>query len=198
MANGADWPSKKRDNMILDEHLLREISLLTAAMTGLFTACTLFAPTALSRVLAAFPRQRTAGIVLTAIALLWSAVLLNRMTLGELGKYKDLLYVLTPAAFFLVVIFLDELLAARAFGGLLMLYPTLMVDIARWHPSSWRLVVVTLAYILVIAGMWITLSPYKFRTWTAAMMATRASQVVTGSAFGISTILLLITAFVCG
>lgn len=183
---------------MVDAQYMREISVATSLLTGLCAAGVLAFPARFSAMLAAFPRNRVLGIALTAVALLWSAMLLNNMTLGELGKYKHLLYILTPAAFFLVVFFLDELLAARAFGGLLMLYPTLMVDIARWHPSSWRLVVVSLAYIFVIAGMWITLSPFKFRTWTTALMATSFSRFATGFLLITVTALLLITAYRSG
>lgn len=184
--------------MILDEQYLREISLLTALLTGLLSAGLLLTPAKLSSLLFAFPRNRVAGIALTALSLLWSAYLINQMTLGELSKYKDLLFVLTPATFFLIIYFIDELLAARAFGGLLMLYPTLMVDIARWHPSPWRLVVVSVAYLMVVAGMWIVLSPYKFRLWTHAMLCSRTRQKLAGSFYALLTGLLLATAYMAG
>lgn len=125
----------------------------------------------LERALSAFPRNRILGMLLTALALVWSAFMIDQMTLGELSKYKSLLYVLTPLSFYLIIQYLDELLAARALGGLLMLAPVAIVDAARWHPSTWRYPVILLAYAMVVAGIWLMLCPFKFRIWTGAIVS---------------------------
>ena len=52
-----------------------------------------------------------------------------------------------------------------------------MVDSARWHPSEWSLVITVWAYVLVVAGIWITISPWRLRdliNWkTANVQRTR-------------------------
>ncbi|HMO50618.1 MAG TPA: hypothetical protein PKE26_01120 [Kiritimatiellia bacterium] len=181
--------------MVGTEHL-SGISAIAAALSGLGAFFVLRHAEATARALAAFPRNRRAGWVLAAIALIGSAMLVDQMTLGGLSKYKSLLVVITPVTFYLVTKFLDELLAARALGGLLMLIPTFMVDAARWHPSPWRLVVVSVAYIMVIAGIWIVLSPYKFRAWTSWLMATGGRRTVSGITLVALAAALAITAVV--
>jgi hypothetical protein len=38
-----------------------------------------------------------------------------------------------------------------------------MVDTARWHVSDWRWIIAALAYVWVLAGMWLTISPWRLR-----------------------------------
>jgi hypothetical protein len=167
--------------------------------TGLFFAGIAFmllaSPELFSRGLKAFPRNRFFGVLLAAIGLLWSAIYIDRMTLGELGKYKWLLYFLTPLSLFLIIQYLDELLAARSLGGILMLYPTLMVDSAKWHPSSLRYIVLVLAYIMVVLGIWLVLSPFKFRIWSEWIMANRVRCFVSGAVAAALGIALFYTGF---
>ena len=182
--------------MIAGEQHLSFISFVLAAAHGCLAFLCLARSGSLSRACEKFTRNKTAGIILTAIALLWSALLINQMTLGELSRYKSFLYLLTPLSFFLIITYLVELLASRALGGLLMLIPTLMTDSARWHPSPARLVVVTLAYGMIVLGIWLVLSPYKFRIWTSWLLATPARRVSAGAVFGVIALLLVITGVV--
>ena len=183
--------------MIISEEHLSGISFLLGGVFALLSFLILTRASQVRRAFDAFPRHRTIGLLLTAVALLWSAYLVDQMTLGDLSRFKWLLYIITPLSFYLIMQFLDELLAARAFGGRLMLVPTLMVDAARWHPSSWRLVVIVLAYAMVIAGIWLVLCPFKFRIWaTWCMKDDRRHFAAAGSA--ILALLLLITGLTTG
>jgi hypothetical protein len=119
-----------------------------------------------------FPRHRLTGSILAVLALLWSAKLLNEMPMESLDKYKPLLWILTPVSIFLVLQFMEELLAPRALGGLLALVPVPLLDAARFHPSPWSLVIVVLAYAMAIKGMALLLSPYLFRKWAAFALST--------------------------
>ena len=110
-----------------------------------------------------FPRSKWPAMVLTAVALIWSGVYLNTISLGPVERYKPLLWVLVPVAFGLIVTFVDELLAPRALGGLLLLIPTPILVAARHHPSQFRYVMIVLAYAMVIKGIILVLSPYMFR-----------------------------------
>jgi hypothetical protein len=38
-----------------------------------------------------------------------------------------------------------------------------MVDSERWAESEWRLVIAVWAYVLVVAGIWYTVSPWRLR-----------------------------------
>lgn len=122
--------------------------------------------------LARFPRHIWVGRVLAAVALAWSAVQVREMPLGWFDEYKGWLWVGGPLIYLLVIMFMDELLAARALGGLWLLLAAPLLDAARFHPSTWRLLPVVLAYIWVIMGMALVLAPYRFRKWANVLCAT--------------------------
>ena len=142
--------------------LARAALLLGGALGALGLLCVL-APRNARVWVEAFPRSRPAGWVLAAVALVWSARLLLAAPLGRFEGFKPLAFLATPVAFFLVVHYVDELLAARALGGILLLVPAPILDVARWHGSAWRFVVVLLAYLMAIKGIVLVLSPYQFR-----------------------------------
>jgi len=166
--------------MIFGEEHFGMINLATGALFTVFAVFALAFPSHLANGLKAFPRHRVLGLLLTAIALVWSALFVDQMSLGELSKYKWLLYVITPVSFYMIVQYLDDLLASRALGGLLMLYPTMMVDSARWIPSPSRYVLIVTGYVMVIIGIWLVLSPFKFRIWAEALNARPALRLFSG------------------
>lgn len=164
------------------------VAVATGGALVLGGAACAAAPGGMWRMVRAFPRHALAGRLLTAAALVWVAWLLFEMPLGRFERYKPLLWILTPASFVLIAVFIDELLAPRALGGLLLLVATPMLDAARWNPSLSRLVITVFAFVLVIVGMVLVISPYRFRTelaWMERPGATRLAGIaaaVAGSA----------------
>lgn len=143
--------------------------------------------------LTGFPRHVWAGRILTAIAIGWVALLVWNAQIAWLERYRLLLCALSPVAFVLIIIFADELLAARALGGLFLLAPALILDAAFGYPSHSRLVMTGFAYALVILGMILVWSPYRFRQMTApwADNPTLCREVgAAGSVIGLIMILL--------
>ena len=127
-----------------------------------------------------FPRSRVPAWLLTGIDLVWSARLILEVPLGRFEGLKPLVYVAAPVVFFLIVFFVNELLSARALGGLLVLLPSPMLTAARWHPSELRLVVVVLAYAMAIEGMVLLLSPFVLRKQAAFLLRSDRSCRLTG------------------
>jgi len=71
----------------------------------------------------------------------------------------------------LTCIYVSDFLAVRGLAIVLMLLAKLMIDSARWSDSEWRLVMITWAYGLVVAGIWFTVSPWRLRDflhWSTA------------------------------
>jgi hypothetical protein len=66
----------------------------------------------------------------------------------------------------LVIMCMDELLAVRSLGALLVLVPAPILDAARECESLWRLVMVVLGYLIAIKGIYFIFSPHLFRDWT--------------------------------
>jgi uncharacterized protein YjeT (DUF2065 family) len=143
--------------------ILAKLSLIIGIIFMLLSFPLIAIPEKARKFLSGIPRNKFIGYILTAISLTWAAYLLDQTPLGKFDVIKDYLMILTPVAIGLVIYFMDELLAARALGGLLILIPTPMLVAARTSDSPFRLLVVVLAYILVIAGIIIILNPYKLR-----------------------------------
>ncbi len=127
---------------------------------GLFV---LLAPTVAARALKRFPRDRWSGRVLSVVALAWSGWLIYAMPLEFLVPYRRWVPWVTLMAMPLTWAAMPDLLACRALGGLLCLLPAPVLQVARFHPSPWRLVVVVLMYAAAIKGMVLLMSPHYLR-----------------------------------
>ncbi len=103
------------------------------------------------------------------------------MPLGRFDVFKPYLGVLTPVAIALVGWAMDDLLAARALGAVLLLAPAPILDAARWHPSPWRLVVTVLAYAMAVKGAVLVMSPHLFRAWSARCLPRDAACRICGA-----------------
>lgn len=160
---------------------LSKLSILVGLVYCLLHLPLVLAPGLMKRGLAAFPRNRWAGVVLAAWALAWSAVEVNDMPLGMIDAFKSWLWVLGPVVFVLVLVFMDEMLAVRALGGLLMLAACPVLEIQRLNDSSWTVVPAVLAYVWVVAGMVLILSPYRFRHSVERCCATETRTRLMGA-----------------
>ncbi len=135
------------------------LGLLALTVGGL----SLLIPARIRAGLAAFPRSIWPGRILAVIDLIWASYNLTLMHLGMFDAWKVHLYWLVPVAIFLCVKYLDELLSPRALGGLFLLAAGPVLNIARWHPSEWRLIVTVIAYVWILIGLTFLLSPWWFR-----------------------------------
>lgn len=172
---------------------LKIVSLLLGAVFSLSGLAALVKPQAAVDVLKAFPRNKSAGWILTAICIAWSGWLIYMMPLGGFEKYKNLIYVLMPVLFFLIITYMGELLAARALGGILMLLPYPMLEATIGSQSAYKYVIIILAYIMVVKGMLLTLSPYMFRRYAQLASGNNSAlRILSGLwlVFGVLLILL--------
>lgn len=131
----------------------------------------------------AFPRCKPAGIALCAICVAWIVLLMEKESLGFLGGVFGaiglgglvphlpwLLPVLGLLMFGAIVWALDELLAVRSLGGLVLLGMAPLLDGLRFATApaprvwAWHQVAVTVIYALILlASLWV-LRPWTFRT----------------------------------
>jgi len=142
---------------------LSQMSILVGVLYVALHLPLVVMPSQTRKLLAAFPRNIWAGAILAAAALAWSAWEVNDMPLGMIDNYKMWLWVLGPVVFALVLAFMNELLAVRALGGLLMLAASPVLETQRLNASYWTWALAGLAYLWVVAGMVLMLSPYRFR-----------------------------------
>ena len=130
---------------------------------GAWGLSVLVLPEKMSRVLNAVPRQLIVGYVLTAIAWSWAGYALWTMDLDLINPYKRYLPIAVAACIPLTCWWMENLLAFRALGAILMLFPYELLHVARVHQSPWRLVLVTFAYICIVKGMVLVLYPWHMR-----------------------------------
>lgn len=167
------------------------ISVAAGAVAGLLSGICVVAPGRSKAIYGAFHRNSVAAWILTAIDLLWVAYLLFTMSWGTLERFKPLLYMLTPASFLLLALYVDELLAPRALGGLLLLIPAPILHNARFHTSPFRYLLIVLSYVAVVAGLILVLSPYRYRRTVDFCLRSRASSLgwgLAGLALGLALV----------
>ena len=188
-ANGAAWLSSSANAM-------SDLTIAAYAMGAVLAVIHLPAigwPAAFRRALEAFPRNVGAARALTAVDLFWVSWVIYHANLGRFDSLRPGLFLAAPAAYLLLVFYLDELLAPRALGGLLLLVANPVLEAARWNESPWRLLLTVLCYVWVVFGMMFVLSPYRFRqvaaVWIASENRCRLMGAI-GLAFGALLIVL--------
>ena len=112
-----------------------------------------------------FPRNTPIGYPMMILATVWFLSYVRQENVADFTAMKPFLYSLFIVVGLGACFFLKDFLPVRAAAALMLLSAKLVVDTARWVPSDWRLVLVTWAYIWVIAGMWLTISPWRLRDW---------------------------------
>jgi hypothetical protein len=124
--------------------------------------------------LRAFPRSKPAGIALLTVIAVWAFWLVATMDLGEFTRYRQGLEILVPVAWFLSWKFVDEFLAVRALGMLALLIAEPLLEAAFLRPEQSRLLLVVLAYVWVVFGMFWIGMPYLLRDQIAWLLKSDA------------------------
>lgn len=124
--------------------------------------------------LRAFPRSKPAGIALLTAAAAWAFWLVATMDLGEFTHYRPMLKILVPVAWFLSWKFVDEFLSVRALGMLALLIAEPVLEAAFLRPEQSRLLLVVLAYVWILFGMFWIGMPYLLRDQIAWLLKSDA------------------------
>lgn len=177
---------------------LSTLSVLLGLGFGLPQIFGLWKPAAVREVVRKFPRSEICGYVLMAIGTLWFLRNLQGESISDFAAYKPMMLAGFLAVGVGTCIFVRDFLAVRGLSIVLLLLAKLMVDTARWADSEWRLVIVVLAYLWVVAGIWFTVSPWRLRdliNWaTASDQRVRVTSAIR-LAFGILLVILGMTVF---
>jgi uncharacterized protein YjeT (DUF2065 family) len=155
-------------------------------------------PTKFGEAARKFPRYTPVGYPLMLLATAWFVYNVYREPIADFAVMKPYLCGFFAAVGVGACIFVKDFLPVRGLAVLLLLAAKLMVDTARWADTSWRLVITTLAYVWIIAGMWLTISPWRMRdlaNWITA--SENRIRLFTGArvAFGVFVLLLGLTVF---
>ena len=114
-----------------------------------------------------FPRNRAIGVLIMTINALWAFWIVSSMDLGEFSALRQKIIIAIPIAYLLVVFFVEEFLAVRALGTLMLLAACVVLD-AAWfkvpETMAWtKLLLPILAYAWIILGMFWVGMPYLMR-----------------------------------
>ena len=120
-----------------------------------------------------FPRNLPVGIVLMLLATAWFVWNVNVEPIADFSVFKPYMIAGFVAVGILACIFVQDFLAVRGLAVVMLLLAKLMVDTGRPHlgTTPWVLVIQVWAYLLVVAGMWFTVTPWKLRdilNWATA------------------------------
>lgn len=114
-----------------------------------------------------FPRSQQWGYALMTLATAWFLYNVKLESIADFAAYKRHMMVAFGLIGLGACLFLKDFLAVRGLAVVLLLLAKLMVDTGRPHlgESPWILVNQSVAYLLVILGVWLTVSPWRLRDW---------------------------------
>lgn len=147
-----------------------------------------------------FPRNYGIGVALMLVATAWFVSNVNREPIADFSAYKPAMLVAFTAIGVGSCIFVRDFLAVRGLAVLLLLLAKLMVDTGRAHigQSPFVLIIQAWGYVLVLAGIWFTVTPWRLRDFINWATASEARVRVTSSirlAFALFILLLGLTVF---
>jgi hypothetical protein len=150
-------------------------------------------------ILLAYPRHPYLGKILSAVCIAWLCNLAykTQMPFPILEQNKIWIFIAGPALLYFTVMYLNELLSARALGALVLLACSPILDAARPHLSQASLIVPTVTYIWVIAGVFLVVQPWRFRkcidrwfTGSKQVLAFGVGFTLVGAVLGLMSLLI--------
>lgn len=147
-----------------------------------------------------FPRSLPWGYALMLLGTAWFLFNFSQESIADFATYKNVLYVGFAAVGIGSCIFIHDFLAVRGLAVVLLLLAKLMVDSGRPHlgDTAWTLLIQGWAYVLVLLGMWLTISPWRFRDfieWDTANESRFKKHCGVRLAFGLLVAVLGFTVF---
>ena len=147
-----------------------------------------------------FPRNLPIGILLMWLGTAWFVWNVYVEPISDFTTFKPYMMAGFMAVGILSCFFVQDFLAVRGLAVVMLLLAKLMLDTGRpcLGESPFVLVIQIWAYLLVITGIWFTVTPWKLRdilNWATA----NESRIIVGSsirlAFAVFVLLLGLTAF---
>jgi hypothetical protein len=147
-----------------------------------------------------FPRNLPLGVALMLLGTAWFIWNVHLESVSDFASIKPAMMAGFAAVGVLCCVFVRDFLAVRGLAVLLLLLAKLMVDTGRPHlgQTHWVLVIQGWAYLLVITGIWFTVTPWRARDLVNWGTATETRIRVTSTlrlAFAVFIVILGLTAF---
>ena len=177
---------------------LSTLSVIMGLIVALPSVFGLVQPKAFAEAVRRFPRHTAVGYVLMLLGTAWFLYFVSQESVADFASMKKIFYLLFGGVGIGACFFVKDYLPVRGLAVLLLLAAKLMVDTARWEATEWRLVIATWAYLMAIAGMWFTISPWRLRDMLNWSVATESRTRLTSGlrvAFGLFVVVLGLTVF---
>ena len=144
---------------------LSTLAVLLGLAMGLPQIYGILKPAAFAAAVRRFPRSLPWGYSLMLLGTAWFVWNLSQESISDFAAWKTPLLGAFAAIGIGTCVFVQDFLAVRGLAIVMLLLAKLMVDTGR--PSlpvtSWVLVFQAFAYVLVVAGIWFTVSPWRLR-----------------------------------
>ncbi len=177
---------------------LSTLSIVLGLAIAIPTAIGVIKPAAYGSAIRKFPRNTTLGYVLMILGTLWFAWNVKTESIADFEPMKPYLLALFVAVGVGTMLYVKDFLAVRGAAVLMLLLAKLIVDTARWVESDWHLVLVTMAYVMVVAGIYLTVVPWRLRdliNWSVATEGRTRALSTIRCAFGILLVILGLSVF---
>lgn len=176
------------------------LSVLLGVGMGLPQVLGLTRPAQLAAAAQKFPRNLPLGVVLMLLGTAWFVWNVNQEPIADFSAFKPYMMAGFVAVGVLSCVFVQDFLAVRGLAVVLLLLGKLMVDTGRPHlgQSPFVLVIQGWAYVLVLAGIWFTITPWKLRDfigWATATEARTRQLSMVRLAFAMFVLVLGLTVF---
>lgn len=177
---------------------LSTLSILLGLAVAVPNLIGILKPAKYADALRSFPRNTALGYVLMLSATVWFVWNVRSENIADFEPLKPFLIMLFVGVGVGTCIFVKDFLAVRGSAILMLLLAKLMVDTARWAESDWRLVITIWAYLMVIAGIWLTICPWRMRdliNWGVATEKRTRLLSTIRFVFGVIVLLLGVAVF---
>jgi hypothetical protein len=144
---------------------LSTLAIVLGLGIGLPQAYGLANPAGFAAAVRKFPRSMPWGVALMLLGTAWFLWNLNQESIADFAALKSPLMLAFAAIGLGACFFVQDFLAVRGLAVVMLLLARLMVDTGRpaLGRTSWVLIIQAWAYVLVLAGMWFTVSPWRLR-----------------------------------
>jgi hypothetical protein len=147
------------------------VSVAVGALVIAVRAPGVIAPARFREFSVKFPRSLLWGRVLMGIAAAIAWYVMYHAATDEWKWAQPLILFGVPVAYGLVFLFPPNFLALRASAALMLMIAKQMVDAADLSEMPSRLIVTTLAYLWVVAAIWLAAAPHQYRDLLGCVMA---------------------------
>jgi len=159
-------------------------------------ALALLKPAVVQGWLRRFPRSKNWGLALVSIAAVWFFFLVAKMDLGEFTNWRQTVLIATPIAWVLTWKYVDEFLAVRSLGMIVLLAAEPLLESAFLHTEPAAQFLRVLVYVWIVFAMFWVGTPYTLRdqiTWITAADKRWRVAAFAGLAYGALLIGMVLT-----